>query len=377
VRRLLLVRFDAATENDTAEAERWGALVRTVAVDPRDGAALEALVAGIDPAHPLTGVVHVAGLSAAVGPVGGWAAAADALTALDRATRAMPATGFVTLSDGAAAWDGPVHPERAAAAAFAEALTAARRSAGLPGLAVSFGPWAAAGQDPGPDVRGPWTRILGTDRGLALLGDAYRTDAPALLAADIRTGGAAHPVPAALRALAARAVRTAPVRPVAAAPEPAVPAPGWAGRLAGLPPAERRRTVVGLVRDHAAAVLGRTDSGALRVDVSFKELGFDSMTAVELRNRLVADSGLRLPAAVVFRHPTPEQLARRIEEQLAPDTPDPEPKAAPPGGPGGGDRATPGAAAADRLASASAAELLDFIDNELGVLSEVRPHPSH
>ncbi|WP_346178521.1 acyl carrier protein, partial [Streptomyces cuspidosporus] len=174
----------------------------------------------------------------------------------------------------------------------------------------------------------------------------------------------------------------APARPVAASPGRAA---DLAGRLAGLGPAERRRAVLELVRDQAAAVLGQTDPRAVRADASFKELGFDSMTAVELRDRLVAASGLRLPAAVIFRHPTPEALARRIEQQLTPDAP----------GEAGGTAATKNttaaknttapkkttdngttAGAAGKLASATADEILDFIDNELGVLSDVSPRPN-
>ncbi|WP_031525560.1 acyltransferase domain-containing protein, partial [Streptomyces sp. NRRL F-5123] len=170
-----------------------------------------------------------------------------------------------------------------------------------------------------------------------------------------------------LRAPATAAPGAVPVRPVAAAPEPDGGS-GWAGRLTGLAAAERHHTVLGLVRGHAAAVLGRADAGAIRADASFKELGFDSMTSVELRNRLVADSGLRLPAAVVFRHPTPERLARLLEERLAPEQPPHEPP----------QEKSPPPDAADRLASATADELLAFIDNELGTVADPhsRPHSS-
>ncbi|MFI0942958.1 type I polyketide synthase [Streptomyces sp. NPDC021020] len=173
------------------------------------------------------------------------------------------------------------------------------------------------------------------------------------------------------RARAAAAPGAVPSRPVAAAPVPDGGS-GWAGRLAGLAAAERHHTVLGLVRGHAAAVLGRADAGAIRADASFKELGFDSMTSVELRNRLVADSGLRLPAAVVFRHPTPERLARLLDERLAPQQPphEPPPEQSPP--------PPPPPDAADRLASATADELLAFIDNELGTVADPhsRPHSS-
>ncbi|MFC0597431.1 acyltransferase domain-containing protein, partial [Streptomyces palmae] len=206
--------------------------------------------------------------------------------------------------------------------------------------------------------------------------------------------------------------RRAPVRPVAAA---AGQRADWPGRLAAAAPAERRRLVRELVRGHAATVLGQDDPRVLRVDVPFKELGFTSLTAVELRDRLVAATGLRLPAAVVFRHPTLEALAGRLERELA------APSA--PAGRDGGTAATgadpvrtaldglesalagtavpdterdavtarletllaawrtrstaaAGAGTADRLQSASADQLLDFIDNELGTPLDVRPRPS-
>ncbi|WP_065968258.1 type I polyketide synthase [Streptomyces sparsogenes] len=392
VKRLLLVRFEGTdgtndhTADDTNDAmtdeTRWGARVRVATVDPLDAAALERVVEGVDPAHPLTGVVHAAGLSAGAGSVSGWAAAAGAAEALHRAIAGLPGVRLVALADAAAAWDGPVAPERAAAGAFCAAVTAMRRRAGLPGVAVAFGPWAAIGADSG----GRWAGVLGADHGMALFMAACRADGPELVAADLRARPlAAHPAhepPAALRALVAGAAGRAAARPVAASPGRAA---DLAGRLAGLGPAERRRAVLELVRDQAAAVLGQTDPRAVRADASFKELGFDSMTAVELRDRLVAASGLRLPAAVIFRHPTPEALARRIEQQLTPDAP----------GEAGGTAAPKNttarddtnarkkttdngttASAAGKLASATADEILDFIDNELGVLSDVSPRPT-
>ncbi|KAK1178064.1 type I polyketide synthase [Streptomyces sp. NBS 14/10] len=375
VRHLLLVRFDGADGTHDADDtyDTQDAQLRVVTVDPLDTAALERVVAQIDPAHPLTGVIHAAGLSADIGTSG-------PVRALHQATAGLPSVRFLTLSDAATVWDGPVAPERAAAGAFCAAVMDVRRRAGLHGLAVAFGPWAATDGDRGADSGGPWTGVLGADRGLALLRAACRADRPRLVAADIRTRALtahpAHELPAALRALGASAGAggRAPVRPVAAA------APGrtsdWASRLVGLGPAERRRAVLELVRDHAAAVLGQPDPKAVRADASFKELGFDSVTAVELRDRLVAAGGLRLPAAVVFRHPTPEALAHRIEQQLAPDDTNNTQNTTPKTESNGNDNGT-ALDAADKLASATADEILDFIDNELGVLSEARPRPSN
>ncbi|WP_159066421.1 polyketide synthase dehydratase domain-containing protein, partial [Streptomyces hygroscopicus] len=140
----------------------------------------------------------------------------------------------------------------------------------------------------------------------------------------------------------------------------------WAARLARLSAVDQYRTLLGLVRDHAATVLGHTDAEAVHADVSFKELGFESLTAVELRDRLAAATGLRLPAALVFRYPTPEGVAHHLVRRLsseataaptaivAPDTQVPR-------------QPTDEMSAAQRLESASADQVLEFIDNELGV----------
>ncbi|NUS81938.1 MAG: hypothetical protein HOY75_04070, partial [Streptomyces sp.] len=105
-------------------------------------------------------------------------------------------------------------------------------------------------------------------------------------------------------------------RPTAAAAEE----PGdWAARLGALAPAEQRRLLTDLVRRHAATVLGHADPEAVPADAAFKELGFDSLTAVELRNRVTAATGLRLPATVIFDYPEPGALAEHLRTQLAPE----------------------------------------------------------
>ncbi|MFD7507559.1 type I polyketide synthase [Streptomyces sp. NPDC059850] len=129
----------------------------------------------------------------------------------------------------------------------------------------------------------------------------------------------------------------------------------WTARLRGLSAAERQRAVLHLVRQHAATVLGHTDPDAVHAEASFKELGFESLTAVELRDRLAAATGLRLPAALIFRYPTPEGIARHVVQRLSPEGKVPTQKS------------TDAVNIAERLESASADQVLDFIDNELGV----------
>lgn len=92
-------------------------------------------------------------------------------------------------------------------------------------------------------------------------------------------------------------------------------------RIAELPTVEQLETVLAAVRTHAAAVLGYRENSEIHAEHSFRDLGFDSLTAVELRNRLTAATGLRLNATLVFDHPTPEALAGHLHARLAPDTP--------------------------------------------------------
>ncbi|MEG3631282.1 type I polyketide synthase, partial [Streptomyces poriticola] len=128
--------------------------------------------------------------------------------------------------------------------------------------------------------------------------------------------GAEEPVPALLRGLVRRQVRRA------AAREGAEPqGRSLAARLIELEPAERMAFVLGLVREHTAGILGYAGAGGVEAELSFRDLGFDSLTGIELRNRLASATGLRLPATLVFDHPSPVELARYLLTEALGDEP--------------------------------------------------------
>jgi acyl carrier protein len=155
---------------------------------------------------------------------------------------------------------------------------------------------------------------LPTDQALALLDAALDAPEAHVLPLPLDTRALARlardgTLPPLLRELAGTPVRRAARAPVADLP----------ARLAAMGPAERLDALLALVRAEGAAVLGHASAEAIRPDRAFKELGFDSLTAVEFRNRLGAAVGLRLPTTLVFDHPTPESLAVRLRDELVPD----------------------------------------------------------
>ncbi|MGW2332202.1 SDR family NAD(P)-dependent oxidoreductase, partial [Streptomyces sp. NPDC001700] len=311
-----------------------GAEVRVAAADVADPDAVNDLVAGVDPAHPLTGVIHAAGvLDDAMLPAQSperlarvWAAKATAAANLHAATARLRLGTFVMFSSFASDLGTPSQSNYAAANAFCDALATHRQAAGLPGLSVAWGLWAATSGLTARLDTANLARIgrLGitantTEEGLALLDAAYRHGRPHLLALKLDTQALAAQdtatLPTPLRALAVTG-GSGRVRPTASG---GAQPTDWSGRLRGLPSPEQHRLLLNLVRSHAATVLGHADPATVHPDASFKDLGFDSLTGVELRNRLAAATGLRLPAALVFDHPEAAALAEHLRGQLAPD----------------------------------------------------------
>ncbi|QPI60284.1 SDR family NAD(P)-dependent oxidoreductase [Streptomyces malaysiensis subsp. malaysiensis] len=304
-----------------------GAGVRIAAVDVTDAEAVADVVAGIDSAHPLTGVIHAAGLlddamvtsqtREQVARV--WAAKATAAAYLHTATADLPLRMFVMFSSAAGVVGNAGQAGYAAANAFVDALVAHRRALGLPGLSLAWGLWAQASEMTGHMGRADLTRLRGmkplsSERGLALLDAACRFAHPLMVAVDLDPAGAAGVgLPVVLRGLVGGRVRRR-------AAEGNLLGSGLVGRLVGLDAAARLGVVVDVVRGGVAVVLGFGSLSEVRVDVAFKELGFDSLTAVELRNRLSVVTGLRLPATLVFDYPTPRALAEYLCTRLTGET---------------------------------------------------------
>ncbi|MEU1787502.1 SDR family NAD(P)-dependent oxidoreductase [Streptomyces sparsogenes] len=308
-----------------------GARVRVVAADMTDPRAVAAVVGGVDPAHPLTGVVHAAGVVddgtlEALSPERlerVWRPKAAAAYHLHQATAHLPLAMFVVFSSAAGTLGSPGQANYAAANAYCDALAAHRSARGLPGLSVGWGLWAQTSGMTGHLTDADLARMAGTGfrplaapHGLALFDAACEQEDAHLVAVDLdlralpdRSDPALPPL---LRALAGGA----PARRTAAARQ----APGdLADRLAALPGDAQRQVLLDLVRTNAASVLGHADAEAVRADASFKDLGFDSLTVVELRNRLAAATGLRLPASLVFDYPEAGVLADHLRQRLAPD----------------------------------------------------------
>nr|WP_272933129.1 type I polyketide synthase [Streptomyces sp. SN-593] len=320
-----------------------GADSRVVACDAADRTALAGLLGGLSGDRPVTSVFHSVGVlddgvitSLDAGRVDAvMRPKADAAWNLHELTAELDLDldAFVLFSSAAATFGGAGQANYAAANAFLDGLAAARRTAGLPALSLDWGMWAESGGMAGTLEAGDKDRItrsgvagLGTDDGLALLDAALGRDESLLVPAVLDVSGVraaavrGEQVPAVWRSLAGG--RSGPGGRPASAATGAGGSSSLRDRLAGMSPAERDRALVDLVRAHTAAVLGHASAEAVPGERAFKELGFDSLTAVELRNRLNAAAGLRLPSTLVFDYPTPVLLAGFLRVSLVGDTVD-------------------------------------------------------
>ncbi|MEU9117887.1 type I polyketide synthase, partial [Streptomyces sp. NPDC048483] len=314
-----------------AELTALGADVTIVACDATDREALAALLAGLPADRPLRAVVHAAGTLAdgtleTLTPQR-FADVLDSktLTAhhLHELTAHLDLSAFVLFSSDTGTLGSAGQANYAAANAYLDALAQHRRAQGLAATSIAWGPWAGHGMA----ARGPAhdrlrLRGLGAmapDLAIGALSQALDDDETLLTVADIQWERFAAAFTAARRSPLLSELPEAEQAVTGTTPD-AQDTASPAGRLAGLPAPERLRTLTESVRTHAASVLGHADHDAVAADRSFKELGCDSLTAVELANVLGAATGLRLPATAVFDHPTPRALAEHLLAELFPDT---------------------------------------------------------
>ena len=331
VRHLLLVsrRPDAAegAEAFVADLRARGAEVTLTACDVADRAAVARLLAAVPPAHPLTAVVH----TAAVLDDGVLEAQTaeridrvlrpkvDAALHLHELTRGTALDAFVVFSSIAGVLGAAGQGNYAAANTVLDGLAQHRHALGLPATSIAWGLWNDhAGLAGGLDdtgrrrLRRSGVAGLSTDDGLVLFDQALAGGRPAVVAAAwdvaaLREG--AGPASALVRGLTPARSR----RP--AATDPSGDA-SLAGRLRSLDGGEQVAALRELVGSEVAAVLGRPVPGGVEDERSFSELGFDSLSVVELRHRLAAATGLRLPATVAFDHPTVGSLAEHVRGEL-------------------------------------------------------------
>jgi acyl carrier protein len=305
-----------------------GVQVLVAACDVADRGQLAGLVGQVPAAYPLTAVVHAAGVvddgvvtALTPGRVDRvLAPKADAAVFLDELTAGAGLAAFVLFSSAAATFGAPGQGNYAAANAVLDALACQRRARGLPAVSIAWGMWEQAtgltahlGEAGRARARGA-VLPLTTVQGLELLEAALGLDVPVAVAVNVDLGG----LRAQARAGALPPLWRALVRAPAAGQAP-VPGGTLAGRLAGLPEAGQLELVLDLVRAQAAAVLGHASADPVRSRAAFRDLGFDSLTSIELRNRLAEVTGLRLPATLVFDRPTPQALAEWLREAITRD----------------------------------------------------------
>ncbi len=310
---------DPRTADVIAELSALGALVEVAACDIADAEAVAELLTRVGDELPLRGVVHCAGvladglvaeltperLAQVLRPK------VDGAAHLHRLTAGLPLGLFLLVSSAAGVLGNAGQANYAAGNVFLDQLAHHRKASGLPGVSVSFGAWAGEGLAAAHADLDRMARLglraLTADQGRDLVGLALHRNSPHLVAW-------ALDLPR-LRDNAAIADG-----PGSALWRSLLPAPrtrgdagqGLADRLARLPEAERAARVLALIREEASLALGLRSAEGVRPDQPLRELGMDSVTAVELRGRINTRLGTRLPATLLFDHPTPARLADHL-----------------------------------------------------------------
>ncbi|MFI2264454.1 type I polyketide synthase [Streptomyces tubercidicus] len=310
-----------------------GAEVEVAACDTSDRAALSGLLDAVPKQHPLTAVVHTAGVlddstlssltPARMDTV--LAPKADALLLLDELTRERDLAEFVVFSSVAGTFGSAGQGNYAAANAFVDALVHRRSGSGFPARSLAWGAWVPdagmTGELSETDLqrmaRGGITPFT-EERGVEAFDAARHTALPVVVPVQLnhmmlREQHAAGVLPPLMRGLLGRSTRRTAVSSAAEL----APADALRSRLSPLSQDERRAALLELVRTQAALVLGHPGPDAIEPTRDFRALGVDSLTAVELRNQLQAATGLPLPATLVFDYPSPLVVARHLEGELS------------------------------------------------------------
>ncbi|WP_405876764.1 SDR family NAD(P)-dependent oxidoreductase [Streptomyces sp. NBC_01384] len=319
------------------ELTALGCRVTLAACDIADRDALCALLDAVPEELPLTAVVHTAGAVEAARPLGELTlddtagvmhAKVVGAQNLEELLAGHPLDAFVLFSSGAGVWGNGGQAPYAAANAHLDALAERRRAQGLPATSIAWGAWAGGGmvdEETGEQLLRRGVPAMAPERAVRALREAAAGHETTLVVADIRwdrfvPAYCAHghrplidEVPEVQELLAARSA----TQPEAQHDE-ATAAAALLAELGALPAPKRRRRLVDLIRRHVGAVLGHGPSDTVKPGRAFRDMGFDSLTAVELRNRLSAVLGTRLSATIVFDHPTPNALADHLDAQLLP-----------------------------------------------------------
>jgi malonyl CoA-acyl carrier protein transacylase len=337
-KQLLLVSRSGPASNGAAELQsslaELGCEARIAACDVADRAALQELLDSIPQEHPLTMVIHAAGvlddgviesldserLSRVMTPK------VDAAINLHELTKQQThLREFVFLSSVSGILGSPRLANYAAANTFLDALAAARRTQDLPAISLAFGVWykatGLAGEQSEADRTGIAARLrrseglvpLSDEQGLELFDTARGIDRPLLLPVQLDMS--------ALRARASTGLLPAVFQGLIRAPARKASDGGGslASKLAASPESEWDGIVSELVRGHVADVLGHDSPEAIDPQRAFKELGFDSLAAVELRNLLSQATGLKLPSTLIFDYPTPAATAKYVRSRVGGD----------------------------------------------------------
>ncbi|MFL5913046.1 MAG: type I polyketide synthase [Gaiellaceae bacterium] len=313
-----------------ADLEGLGCEVRVAACDVSDRHALARLVESIPREHPLGAVIHAAGVlddglietldEAQVDRV--LRPKIDAAWHLHELTEHLELSWFVLFSSFVAMLGGPGQGNYAAGNAFLEALARERRAKGLSGTAVAWGLWGQASGMAGDRghaemlqlARQIRTRLglasMTPEQGLALFDASVGREEAVVAAARLDLG--------ALHSLAREGSLSPVMRGLVRVPRRRAHEEGTslANRLASLPEAERDDAILKLVQAQVASVLGHSPSEVVDAERGFLEIGFDSLSALQLRNRLAQATGVRLPSTLVVDHPTPAAIAAYLRGQL-------------------------------------------------------------